>query len=36
MTDLLYLAIIVLFFASSWGVMKVCDMLDANKPGGQL
>jgi len=35
MTDLLYVAIIALFFASSWGVMKVCDMLDDNKTGGQ-
>jgi len=35
MTDILYLAIIVLFFLSSWGLMKACDMLDDNKTGGQ-
>jgi hypothetical protein len=35
MTDILYLAITVLFFLSSWGLMKLCDVLDDNTTGGQ-
>lgn len=35
MTDMLYLAIIVLFFLSAWGLMKLCDVLYDNKTGGQ-
>jgi hypothetical protein len=33
--DLMYLGITVLFFVATWGLMKLCDMLDDHKSGEQ-
>jgi|WetSurMetagenome_2_1015567.scaffolds.fasta_scaffold1546720_2 hypothetical protein len=34
MTDMIYIGITVLFFAATWGLMKMCDDLDTHKSGG--
>lgn len=31
--DFIYLGVIVLFFLSSWGIMKLCDVLHETKSG---
>ncbi len=31
--DLIYLGITVLFFAATWGLMKLCEILDEHKSG---
>jgi hypothetical protein len=34
MDDLLYIGIAVLFFIATWGLMKMCDVLDEYDSGG--
>ena len=31
--DFIYLGVIILFFLSSWGLMKACDVLQETKSG---
>ena len=31
--DLIYLGVIVIFFISSWGILKLCDVLQEQKSG---
>jgi hypothetical protein len=33
--DLIYLGIAVLFFLATWGLMKLCEILDDHKEGEQ-
>jgi hypothetical protein len=33
--DLIYLGITVLFFAATWGLMKLCETLQDHKPEEQ-
>jgi hypothetical protein len=33
MTDALYLGMIVLLFAITWGIVKLCDVLRSDAPG---
>ncbi len=33
MNDIIYLGIAVLFFRSTWGLMKLCEILDEHKSG---
>ena len=33
--DILYVGIAVLFFASTWGLLKLCEVLDNQKSGEQ-
>jgi len=34
MDDLIYIAIVILFFAASYGLVMLCDVLDENKSRG--
>jgi hypothetical protein len=31
--DLMYVGIVVVFFAATWGLLKVCDILGEQKSG---
>ena len=33
--DILYIGIVVAFFALSWGLMRMCESLGEHKSGGQ-
>ena len=33
--DILYVGVALLFFVSSWGLMKLCQVLDNQKSGEQ-
>jgi hypothetical protein len=33
--DVLYLGIVVAFFVVTWGLMKMCEVLQQDKSGGQ-
>lgn len=33
--DIIYIAIVVLFFVMTWGLMKMCENLGENKSGEQ-
>jgi hypothetical protein len=32
--DLIYLGAVVAFFALTWGLMKMCEVLQRDNPGG--
>lgn len=32
--DIMYLGVVLAFFALTWGVMKVCEVLQKDKSGG--
>lgn len=34
MDDIIYIGITILFFAITWGLMKMCDVLSEHKSGG--
>jgi hypothetical protein len=34
--DFIYIGIVIVFFLLTWGLMRLCEVLQENKPGDKL